>query len=34
MSERLERYRTAIAGSDFETLGSLRHPEYQCFYPQ
>ncbi|MGI9647844.1 MAG: hypothetical protein ACR2OI_04930 [Acidimicrobiia bacterium] len=34
MSERVEKYRAAIGGSDFETLGALRHPEYQCYYPQ
>lgn len=34
MSERLEKYRAAMAAMDFETLGSLRHPDYQCYYPQ
>ena len=34
MSERVEKYRAAIAASDFAALRSLRHPEYQCYYPQ
>ena len=34
MSERVERYAKAMAGQDFDTLGELRHAEYQCYYPQ
>lgn len=34
MSERVQRYRNATEELDFETLGELRHPDFQCCYPQ
>ncbi len=34
MSERVDRYRKATEAMDFETLGELRHPDFQCCYPQ
>ena len=34
MSERFDRYREAYASMDFEALGKLRHPDFQCYYPQ
>jgi len=34
MSERVEKYAAAMASLDIEALGALRHPEYECYYPQ
>lgn len=34
MSDVVRRYREAVAAFDFEALGKLRHPDYQCYYPQ
>lgn len=34
MSERVERYRAAYAEMDWDALGELRHPDFQCYYPQ
>lgn len=34
MSERVERYARAMAEQDFEALGTLRHADYECYYPQ
>ena len=34
MSERVHRYQDAMAALDFDAIGALRHPDYQCYYPQ
>ena len=34
MSERVQKYRDAYTAMDMEALGKLRHPEFQCYYPQ
>ncbi|MDH3605885.1 MAG: hypothetical protein OER12_02700 [Acidimicrobiia bacterium] len=34
MDHRVERYEQASSALDTEALGKLRHPEYQCYYPQ
>ena len=34
MSDRVARYREATKAMDFELLGTLRHPDFQCCYPQ
>jgi hypothetical protein len=34
MSERVRRYQDAMLALDIDTLGELRHPDYECFYPQ
>ena len=34
MSERVTKYRDAYASMDFEKLAELRHPDFQCYYPQ
>lgn len=34
MSERVDRYRAAMAGQDIDALADLRHPDYACYYPQ
>lgn len=34
MRERVRRYTKATARLDFATLGELRHPDYECVYPQ
>ncbi len=34
MTDKVRRYKDAIAAFDFEALGALRHPEYECRYPQ
>jgi len=34
MSERVRRYQEATAAMDFAALGELRHPQYECTYPQ
>ncbi len=34
MSERVERYGKAMAALDIEALGEMRHPDYECYYPQ
>ena len=34
MSDKVQRYKEAIRTFDFEALGELRHPDYQCYYPQ
>lgn len=34
MSDRIQRYLEAMAAQDFEGLGEMRHPEYECYYPQ
>jgi hypothetical protein len=34
MSERVQKYREAYSTMDFEALAMLRHPDFQCYYPQ
>lgn len=34
MSERVERYAAAMRALDVDALGELRHPDYECYYPQ
>jgi len=34
MSERVERYAAALAALDLDALSELRHPDYECYYPQ
>ncbi len=34
MSERVRRYQEATANLDIAALGELRHPDYECYYPQ
>lgn len=34
MEDRIEQYGKAMAALDIEALAELRHPEYQCYYPQ
>lgn len=34
MSERVKRYAAAMADLDSDALGELRHPDFECFYPQ
>ena len=34
MSERVEQYQEAMATLDIDALGKLRHPDFECFYPQ
>ena len=34
MSDKVEEYRKASTAIDIERLGQLRHPDYQCTYPQ
>ena len=34
MSERVQRYRQAVATLDFDALGEMRHPDFVCYYPQ
>ena len=34
MSERVARYQKAITSMDLSAIGELRHPDYQCYYPQ
>lgn len=34
MSDKVDRYRHAVATQDFAALGELRHPDYTCTYPQ
>ena len=34
MSERVQNYRAAYVAMDAAELGRLRHPDFQCYYPQ
>ncbi len=34
MSREVDQYRNACAAFDFDEIGKLRHPDYQCYYPQ
>ncbi len=34
MSERVEKYAKAMASLDIDALGELRHPDYECYFPQ
>lgn len=34
MSERVARYQKAIMTMDLDAIEELRHPDYQCYYPQ
>lgn len=34
MRDRVRRYQEATAALDFESLRELRHPDYECTYPQ
>lgn len=34
MSDKVQRYQAASAAFDFDALAELRHPDYQCYYPQ
>lgn len=34
MSDRIARYQEATATNDVDALGELRHPDYECVYPQ
>lgn len=34
MQDRVSQYQDAMLDLDAATLGELRHPDYECFYPQ
>lgn len=34
MSDRVKRYQAATAALDFDALAELRHPDFECIYPQ
>lgn len=34
MSDRIHQYGKAMAALDVDALGEMRHPDYECYYPQ
>ena len=34
MSERVARYQKAVMSMDLDAIAEMRHPDYQCYYPQ
>ncbi|HSF86383.1 MAG TPA: hypothetical protein VLG28_12115 [Acidimicrobiia bacterium] len=34
MSDKVQRYKAAVQAFDCDALGELRHPDYECYYPQ